>query len=159
LPGEAEDPFVKEQTFDQALVWVILGILTVVVFIPLLLTGQAWWVLLLVGAILVLSMNLMASFKLHTRIDDDGVNYRMNPFHWKERTIPWEEIDQVNVRKYSPLREYGGWGIRVGLYGSAYNVKGNQEIQIVRKNGKRILLGTQKSDEAARQFERRPITV
>jgi len=54
------------------------------------------------------------------------------------------------VRKYSPIGEYGGWGYRVAgkRSGVAYNISGNMGIQIELKNGKKILLGTRKPEEA-----------
>ena len=159
LPQETDDLFKEEQSFDQVWVWALLGIGTVGVLLPLLLTGQGLWALLLVATIQVLSMSLMAIFRLYTRIDDEGVHYRMKPFQMKFKTIPWKDIDQIYVRKYSPVLEYGGWGIRFGLNGKAFNVSGNKGIQLVLKNGKRILLGTGKPDEASRKIADRPITL
>ena len=61
--------------------------------------------------------------------------------------IPWKDIEECYVRQYSPLREYGCWGIRFGLNGKAYNVKGNKGIQVKLKSGKKILFGTQNEIE------------
>jgi hypothetical protein len=109
---------------------------------------------------MTMTMTMLWSLKLYTRIDAEGVHFRMTPFHFKEQVIYWDEIDQIHVRKYSPILEYGGWGIRVGLRnGRAYNVRGNYGIQIVKKNGKRLLLGTQKPDEAARHLANHPLLV
>lgn len=70
----------------------------------------------------------------------------------KSRVIPLNNIANMYVRKYKPLREYGGWGLRMGLFGkgSAINVSGNMGIQIELKNGDRILIGTNKPDDAKR---------
>jgi len=54
----------------------------------------------------------------------------------------------VFVRKYSPLFEYGGWGLRWSLNGKAVNVRGNMGIQVVLKNGSRILIGTSNPEDA-----------
>ncbi len=45
--------------------------------------------------------------------------------------------------------EYGGWGIKNGLFGSgkSYNVSGNEGLQIIYTNNKRLLIGTKKTDE------------
>jgi hypothetical protein len=83
----------------------------------------------------------------------------MNVIHWNEHTIPWSDIDQIYVREYSPLAEYGGWGIRYSRNGRAYNVRGNKGIQISKKNGKRILLGTQHPDEVAIALRKHPLLV
>lgn len=64
--------------------------------------------------------------------------------------IAWHEIESISVRKYHPIREYGGWGYRTGFgkKSGAMNVKGNIGIQIVLKNNKKLLIGTQKERDA-----------
>lgn len=69
------------------------------------------------------------------------------PFIFKTKFIPWSEIETVHIRKYKPLREYGGWGWRVGPNGKAYNVKGNQGLQLLFKDRTALLIGTQKPKE------------
>ena len=68
-------------------------------------------------------------------------------------------MDQVHVRTYSPVIEYGGWGMRYGRNGTAFNVRGNVGIQIVKKDGKRILIGTQLEKDAMKALENRPVMV
>lgn len=86
--------------------------------------------------------------RLDTMIDETGITYCYYPFI-KTKHIPWSELQQAYVRKYSPLMEYGGWGIRVGMgrKSGAYNVSGNMGLQLVFKNGRYLLLGTQRADE------------
>lgn len=94
---------------------------------------------------------LLLILRLDTKIDHEGIHYKYFPFHGKTRNIPFEKIEKAYVRKYKPIREFGGWGLRIGLKkgsGKALNVKGNQGIPIELKNGKKILLGTQKPEEA-----------
>lgn len=148
LPGEDVTDFAEEQHFDQIWLWAIMGIQLLVVMIPLVLTGQSWWSMVIVFLAMILSMVMLGSLKLNTWMDAEGVHYKMKLFHWRTRTIPWDEIDHIQVRDYSPIKEYGGWGIKYGQSGWAYNVRGNHGIQILKKDGKRILLGTQKPEEA-----------
>ena len=58
-------------------------------------------------------------------------------------------ISKVYVRKYSPLADYGGWGLRFSMsgQGKAYNVSGNVGLQLEFSNGKKLLIGTRKPDE------------
>jgi len=53
------------------------------------------------------------------------------------------------VLTYSPISDYGGWGIRYGSIGKAYNVSGNRGVQLELLNGERILIGSQKPEELA----------
>lgn len=113
----------------------------------------AFWALLFAG-LLAFSMIVMIVFfmQLETKIDEQGIHYAFRPFHRSFRHILWYDIKECYVRKYSPIGEYGGWGYRVtlGKKGKAYNVRGNLGIQIVMKNDKRLLLGTQKEEDAKR---------
>lgn len=95
----------------------------------------------------ILVVILILNTKLYTEIDEMGITVQMKPFHLKPKFFPWDEIESVEVRKYKPMAEYGGWGLRIGLNGTAYNIKGNMGLQIYLKNEKKILIGTQKSDE------------
>lgn len=159
LPGDDDIVYQEEQHFDQVWIWALLGIELVVLLLPLILTGQPWWTLIVSVGAMVLTMALLASFKLLTRLDGSGVHFRMKPWHRKEQTIPWEDIDQIFVRKYSPILEYGGWGIRFGRNGKAYNLRGNYGIQIVKKDGKRLLIGTQQPESAGNHLSRHPLLV
>lgn len=85
------------------------------------------------------------SMKLRTRIDQKGVFVDFKPLVWNLQWI-WEEIDHVEVKKYS-LWDYGGWGYRIGKDGIALTTKGSHGLQVTLKNGKKRLLGTQRPEE------------
>jgi hypothetical protein len=159
LPGDEELVFAEEQQFDQIWLWAVMGIELLIVMIPLIITGQPWWSWIVAASAIMLTMALLGSMKLKTRIDSEGVHFMMKVFHWKERTILWDDIDQIYVRKYSAISEYGGWGIKYGRSGKAFNVRGNHGIQIVKKDGKKILLGTQRPEDAAHHLNQHPLLV
>jgi len=87
--------------------------------------------------------------KLETKIDELGIRVRLFPFHLQFKYFPWRNIQKVYIREYSPIGEYGGWGLRIGLFGKgkAYNVSGNIGLQLVFNDNKKLLIGTQKSEE------------
>jgi len=159
LPGDAMPVFEETQHFSQIWLWVLMGIELVIILIAFITSGQPLWTAAMGLGAVTLTMALLSSLKLYTRIDADGVHFRMTPFHFREQKIPWEDIDQIHVRKYSPIMEFGGWGIRMGINKKAYNVRGNDGIQIVKKNGRRVLIGTQRPEEAARQLSSHPLLV
>ena len=86
---------------------------------------------------------------LKTRVAENGIYVRFIPFHLKEIFIAWDQLDECYIRTYSPLGEYGGWGIKYGLGGAGkvYNVSGNQGLQLVFKDGAKLLIGTRKPQE------------
>ncbi|MDN3666517.1 hypothetical protein ACFFU1_13440 [Algibacter miyuki] len=104
-------------------------------------------------AIIVASSALIFLFKLKTRIDEVGIHYQFFPFHFKMKTINWHDIKHVETRTYDALSEYGGWGLKGGVFwkksnGTAVNVSGDLGIQITLKNNKRLLIGTLKKNDA-----------
>ncbi len=160
LPDDPVNVFSEEQRFDQVWLWVLLGLVNIGVFASLITTVGLAWPLLFSPLLMLATMVLMSSMRMLTNIDEEGIHYKLNPLMWKYRTIQWEEVDQIYVRQYSPIAEYGGWGIRYSFRnGKAFNIKGNQGIQIVLKSGKKILIGTQQPEEASRILSHRSLTV
>jgi hypothetical protein len=85
--------------------------------------------------------------ELRVRITEDGIYVKFFPFHLSWLFYPLSDIRNFERVQYHPIREYGGWGIRYGLHGKAYNVSGNKGIRLTFCNGKKLLIGSQKSDE------------
>lgn len=109
--------------------------------------------LLISLAFVLLLLVLMRSITLTTRITDEGIACKLFPFHLSFCVYKWTDIAHCYVRKYKPIMEFGGWGIKYGASGLAYNISGNIGIQIELKNGRRILIGTQQGEEAERVIE------
>ncbi|MDP5092028.1 MAG: hypothetical protein NWQ17_01880 [Polaribacter sp.] len=114
--------------------------------------------LLLIVAMILLPLGIIFLFKLTTRIDEQGIQYQFFPFHLSFRKIGWNEISKAYVRTYDPIGEFGGWGIKFSLFGNkargnAVNISGDVGIQLVLKNGKKLLIGTQKESEAKSVLE------
>lgn len=103
-----------------------------------------WLVWLGVGVVLPV---LFASMRLITVVRHDGVYLRFVPFHWRWVKIEPERIKGVRARRYNALLEYGGWGIRYGARGKAYNVSGNWGVELDFGEGRTLLIGSQKAEE------------
>ncbi len=95
---------------------------------------------------------VLVYMKFETKINEQGIYYKFWPFILNYRLISWYDIKECYVKEYNPIVDYGGWGYRgftpFRNKGKAFNVKGNIGIQIVLNSGKKILLGTQKKEEA-----------
>jgi len=61
------------------------------------------------------------------------------------------------VRKYKPLLEYGGYGIRGFGNNRALNISGNTGLQLVFKDGRKLLIGTKKGHEMIEMLNSRPL--
>lgn len=105
---------------------------------------------LLITTILFVFFSIFMIFvlTLHTYINDEGVFVKYFPFQFRYKLYDWNTICTSYVRKYNPLLEYGGWGIRIGSKATkAYAVSGNMGLQLILKNGKKVLIGTNKPDD------------
>ena len=115
--------------------------------------GNQVWPAVLIWVLVGLGLPaLFLSTRLVVEVRRDGLYYRFHPFHRRTFRIACSEIKKAEARTYSPIREYGGWGIR-GAWrkgiGKAYNVFGNRGLQLELEDGKRILFGSQEADELA----------
>lgn len=107
--------------------------------------GAIWAVWALAGLFLPL---LPIAIHMHTRVDDRGVHVRIFPLLFK--TVPFGEIVTCQVRRYRPIHDYMGWGIRWTPWaGWAYNLHGDSGVQLVLRDGRRILVGSQRAVELA----------
>ena len=156
--------FVEEQRFDQWWFRVLMLLVSTFVFgtiaaaYPSLKTDPAafWTVLTAAGFSFTIITILIFFVKLQTKIDELGIHYAFWPLNMKPKLISWSEITSCKIKKYYPLKDYGGWGYRTGFLrrkGGAINVKGNIGIQIVFKTGKRLLIGTQNSTNARKALD------
>lgn len=160
--------FREEQRFDQW--WMRLSLIAppfilIAVFWPMidsqLLHGvpmghpqlsDAHLILLVLGITLgvtILTTIPLLLMKLVTEVRPDGLYVRFIPFHFKERRYGWADIRSFEPVTYSPLRDYGGWGLRRGRSGWAFNVKGNRGVLLIFGDGKTLLIGSQAADELA----------
>ncbi|MTI23317.1 hypothetical protein E1176_19975 [Fulvivirga sp. RKSG066] len=116
------------------------------------------WRLIILCAAMIITLALAYGIfvaRLETQIKDGSIYYRFIPFVWQWKKIRKDEIDKLEVRKYNPIAEYGGWGYRFLFRNSkALNVRGNMGLQIYFTNGKKLLLGTQKPDQLAKTVDK-----
>lgn len=157
---ELDTVFIEQQGFGQG--W-LRYFLPAVLIVAVVLCGVQYYTNnpdlgdAVIGLVLLAVLSLFIfSIRMETKIKTDGIYVRFSPFHQKHKYYPWEVIHQAYIREYHPLREYGGWGIRMGLFGHgwAYNVTGNVGIQLIMKDGSRLLIGTRQPHKAAEALKR-----
>ena len=91
---------------------------------------------------------MVLSARLVVAVTDPGIEVRWWIFI--HRTISRDEITSVKAATYEPMREFGGWGIRLGRGGSrAYSMAGDRGVEIILTNGKRVVLGSLDPDPLA----------
>jgi hypothetical protein len=89
---------------------------------------------------------------LVTEIWSDGIRYKFPPVVRKMKHIPLSQIASVEVSKYRPIAEFGGWGWRRRLIGRkrAFSVSGRIGMRIIMKNGRQLMFGTRHQDDVKR---------
>jgi hypothetical protein len=82
--------------------------------------------------------------KFTTEITGDRIRFGWN--------VPNKELNEIlfsDIREWHVIRyRFVGYGYRLTkLYGIVYNVSGDMGLQIVQKNGNKVLIGTQRAAE------------
>ena len=153
--------FKEEQSFKNTwMFYLVIGVSVLAVagtVVPIWTNGDTEAIIALaISASICIGLVVLFTFsKLTTTIDDRAIYYRYPPFVNKEKKLTHEDLAEVFVRKYRPIWEYGGWGYRRRPgKGKALNVSGNKGLQIVTKDGKKLLIGTQKAEDLERAIAR-----
>ena len=138
---------------QQRLIVVILVVVAIVVVVSLVSSGAstAWSALIGVGAIgLVAALVLAAS--LETTVDEEAITAAFH-FLWPKRRIPISEVRKAEATKYHPFLDYGGYGVRFGFRGWAFNVSGDEGVLVETNDGSRLMIGSQHPKELAAAIE------
>jgi hypothetical protein len=142
--------FTETQRFTQWWLWlIIIGSWIAMMYSIATVSAPTTLTFLISFGVGMLLPVLFWQMKLVTRIEEDGIYVRFTPFHFKEKFYDWDSLSACYVRTYSPLLEYGGWGIKYGFGGQGlvYNVAGKVGLQLKFKKGDPVLIGTQKGEE------------
>jgi hypothetical protein len=108
--------------------------------------GPDWLVWLLW---LFIGLGLPALFlwaQLRVTVTDEDVIIRYVPF--TSRRIALREILGATAREYDAVREYGGWGVKGWSRDKrAYNVSGNEGVELFLRDGRTIMIGSRRAAE------------
>ena len=151
--------FSESQKFKQWWVWVILGSINFLFIFGIykqVMNGEQFGnkpmsdTGLVITAVTTMVLTIaIINFRLDTIIKQDGIYVRFFPIHLKFKHYKWDRLSKLFVRQYSPIKEYGGWGVRLSLFGhgTAYNITGDKGLQLIFLDKKKLLIGTDKPDE------------
>jgi len=154
--------FHEEQKPGQ--MWTVLAIAAAVLVLVLVLPQAA---VLPIGVVLLLLITLAVPVLLLAArsivdVDREQITIRFR-FIWPTRRIAIRDVRRAYALKYRPLIDYGGYGVRLGLKGWAYNVSGDEGVLVEMDGGSRLMIGSQRPRElesaiaaAKRELEGRP---
>lgn len=155
--------FDEKQQFRSKWLWLLLLIAAApawVIFVVQVIGGRPigsepapdwalWIFFLLIGVGL---LGLFWWMRLEVTVTDAHLRIRFRPF--RAKVIPHDQIAGAEAVTYSPLGEFGGWGLRYRPgFGWAYNISGKQGVIVTLEDGRTMLIGSQRHEELAHALE------
>ncbi|GAA4444823.1 hypothetical protein GCM10023188_47280 [Pontibacter saemangeumensis] len=148
--------FRERQRFRQVWLWVVLLAVAAIIW-----AGFVWQVLLgnsfgskpasdvqLVVLFLLIGLGFPLFFyrmSMTTVVQTGELQVRFWPFILRPVRIPLHTLRNYEHITYKPIRDYGGWGIRWGMKGKAYNMSGNEGVLLHFYDKESLLIGSQKA--------------
>ena len=92
---------------------------------------------------------LVRRSELQTEVRSDGVAFRFAPIHRSERVVPFDEIESVRLGE---RRAYQS-GLRRTRWGWEYRPNSSEGVEIYRRDGPPIFLGSERPHELRTAIE------
>ena len=145
--------FTETQKFAPAILWLVRilpALIATILSIAFLGANIPTYQVLIIFAISLAPMLLLIPLfeltRLKTKIDKSGIHMSFKPFSQKQ--YAWDDIESAELIDYGFV---GGWGIRKSRkYGTVYNTQGSKGVWLKLKNGKKVVIGTQRTAELKR---------
>ncbi len=136
--------FHEEQLFRRP--WLLLLILLIdVPLLAFLILGPP--IVLVAGLLpIAIATGLLLAAKLVVDVDSREIRISFH-FLWPTRRIAIADVKTAAATHYNALLEYGGWGVRLGWKGWAFNVDGDEGVLVETADGKRVLIGSRRAKE------------
>jgi hypothetical protein len=99
---------------------------------------RVWPLLIVVGLVGIL---IASMFRWVIRVDSRGLTIR-SALGWPRIRVPLDEVVRADVIQVRPLRDFGGWGLRVGRGGRVGVVLRSGEAMLVQRTGGRSVAVT-----------------
>lgn len=96
--------------------------------------------------IIVVVVGFLWVSRLETEVRSDGLFVRFFPLQWQPHRIELQDAT-CRVATVSPLKNYGGWGLRCGSGGTAYLVSGNSGLRLDFPDGSHVFIGSLRANE------------
>jgi hypothetical protein len=114
------------------------GIVAVAMVLALVVVTRIWALLIVVGVVGILIASLLRWVVL---VDRTGLTIR-SVIGWPRVRVPLDEVVRADVIEVRPVRDFGGWGLRVGRRGRVGVVLRSGEALLVERTGGRSVAVT-----------------
>ena len=128
------------------------GVLAVIVPLVLIIAAVFTWTVLpwlsVIMAVIALAMiSTYGGFR--TQVTRDTVTVRMGLLGFKLLQLKMADIASVEVHAFSPLHDFGGYGIRFNREMQAYYLQGDRGVKITVVDGRKYLIGSDRPEHLA----------
>jgi hypothetical protein len=114
------------------------GLLAVALLLAMVVVTRFWVLLIVVG---IIGLAVASMFRWVVRVDDSGLLLR-SALGWPRIRVPLDEVVRADVTEVRPVRDFGGWGLRVGRGGRVGVVLRGGEALLVQRTGGRSVAVT-----------------
>jgi len=121
------------------------GVLAVIVPLILIVSGIFTWSALpwLSVILAVIALGMLSTYGgFRTQVTRDSVTVRLGILGIKLLQLKMEDIAGVELHSFSPLHDFGGYGIRFNGEMQAYFLQGDRGVKITTITGKKYLVGS-----------------
>lgn len=116
--------------------WIVAGILLTCAIVGF--SARMWWFAGILAVFLTVIVGGMASWTV--TVDARGLVARPT-FPRPRLVVPLDEVEHAEVVQVSPLRQFGGWGLRTGFEGRVGVVlRSGEGIEVHRTGGRRVVV-------------------
>ncbi len=103
------------------------------------------WVALVVGIVGLGMLFLYGGVQVTVTREEIAVGFGI--LNSKVLRLKTDEVANIELMEFSPIADFGGYGIRFNKEMTAYYMRGNRGVKITALNGKKYLLGSDKPEE------------
>lgn len=110
-----------------------------------------WVTTLTVGGVSMLVMAFLG--RMVTRVNSQEIRIDFGWLPSYRCHIALEQVEGVQAEKYSPLREFGGWGIKGSRDNRVLSQNGYFGVRLTLPENRKLMIGTQFPQELAQVIE------
>lgn len=123
----------------------VIGLLLVTAVTMGVLTGD-WWMLVFPALI---ALVFLATAGWRVQIDRTGLTLR-SILGWPRYHVPADEIVRADVTQVNPIKQFGGWGMRVAVNGTlGFVSRTGAAIEVERTGNRRVVVTVDDAPQAA----------
>ena len=90
--------------------------------------------------------------RLDVEVWSENVVLLFWPARLIRRHVRLEDVIEVEPVTYRPIRDFGGWGVRVRGRKSCWNMRGNRAVRLVLQDGREVYVGSRHPQRLAERI-------